>query len=90
MNDLILMIKKGAHIHSMNWCQVMEVTDNLFRECFENGQVSECWIFYTAKLHFYCALTLGEPTTNRESNPKDHSLSAGFPISSPFIISKGY
>ena len=28
---------------------------------------------------FCCTLTLGEPNTNLESNPKDHLLSAGFP-----------
>ena len=29
--------------------------------------------------HFCCTLTLGEPNTNRESNPKDNLLSAGSP-----------
>ena len=50
------------------------------------------WTKRESKLgdNFCCTLTLGEPSPNRESNPKKQLVTAGSTLLLPSMISKGY
>ena len=87
---LVFTVKTSLDVFSLRWehlwtCSVLrDCICEMKRVAVSGQQGIKTWD------HFCHTLILGEPSTNRESNPKDHLLSAGSPLSSSSTISRGY